>query len=179
MSKKKFDERDRDRVIKEIQKIAGIHLSPIGNYRKFFRGNDQKHYCVVGGYGDWHGLNKDFLAPLSAGEKDRILIIARMMRLRIELYAGSMNELIKNKNLLVWTKNTGSSEYQFDVEYRYIDKASIKQLPGYHLRKIHEFEYDPEKEDLVSAFRSMSEEQQEEVLAKLIAKSKSKEEPKL
>lgn len=178
MSQRKFDEYDRNEVVKEIQKILGIKLFPIGNYRKFFRGSDQKHYCIVGGYGDWHGLNKEFLMPLSSEEKDRILVIARMMRLRIELYAGSMNELIKNKNLLARTKNTGSSEYQFDVDYKYVGKASIKQLPGYHLKRIHEFEYDPGNDNLISRFQSMSEEQRQEFLTKLIASNRSKEEPK-
>lgn len=174
-SQRKFDEVDRNRVVKEVQKTLQITLSPIGRYRKYFKGDDQKNYCIIGGYGDWHGLQGEFLLPLASGEKDRVLVIARVLRNRMELYAASMQELIRNKDRLVIAKNSTGSEYQFDVEYKYKDRASIQRIPSFYLKKIHEFEYDRENGDFVSHFKSLSDGQKREFLERLIANSKIKE----
>lgn len=156
MPQKRFDEKDRRQVIEETEKALGIKLNRIGKYRKYFKGNDGKNYCILGGFGDWHGLQSELLNPMDSTETDRILIVARVLRNSVELYSSSMKALITNKNKLTYAKQSTGSEYQFDLIYRHSDEAFIKQFPEYRLKKFHEFKYSRVVNELMSEISTMS-----------------------
>ena len=50
----KFGDDERKQVIARLEALKNIKLLPVGNSKKFLKGSDGSHYCIVGGTGDWH-----------------------------------------------------------------------------------------------------------------------------
>jgi len=142
MPQKKVDHGIREKVIEETSKFLDIKLYIIEG-KTYFKGSDGKNYCIICGYGDWHGLRSERLEPIRSDEDDRVLIFAKVNAETIELYSASMRYLITNKDKLSYAKES-SSEYQFDLkyaEYKGQKRAYMGQLPNFALYKFHTFSY--------------------------------------
>jgi len=130
----KFDDVDRDKTINELEKHLGIKLKKVNQRRKYLEDESGRRYCIFGGK-EWHGIPHDVIEA----EKDRpysVIVFARKVTGRIDVYTGEFNTIIKNRNLLTKTK----TQYQFDLNVSG-DRASVKKIPNCHLKKLFSFPY--------------------------------------
>jgi hypothetical protein len=171
MAKLKFDETDRQKVIEAVESHFKVKLTPVGNRRKFLRDDTMRSYWVFGGYEDWHGIPAEMLDAEIRNNTDGILVVAKRGLRKIEIYAGRLSPLVKNKNLLSLTKK---GEYQFNVRTRG-ERLTILEVPEVSLHKIEAAEYPVrEKESekataaLKDAVRRMTPEQKAELLKELL-----------
>ena len=110
----KFNETDRDILIKEIEKIQGVSLSPIKPSRKLFKSNKNLTYLISGGTGFWHGINKQVVDILCSTDdiqdKENVFIVAKKYDTQIDVYVGSLFVFVKNLANLRKT-NTGGLQF--------------------------------------------------------------------
>ena len=52
MAAMKFGDDERKQVIARLEALKNIKLLPVKNSKKFLKGRDGSHYCIVGGTGD-------------------------------------------------------------------------------------------------------------------------------
>lgn len=164
MADQKFDDKDRKKVIQEIEQSLGIRLKRIGNFKKYLNGSDGNKYCVVGGYGGWHGLPGKVLEPISSREADRILVVARILKDRVELFRASMKPLIKYKSELT---KASKGEYQFDLKFLDSSRDRIflrQQIPGYFLERFHFYKYNRLQSDLIEYLETASQKELKETI---------------
>jgi len=164
---KKFSETDRRRVIKHLEEFLNIKLTPIGRSRKYLSGSDGRKYCILGGYGEWHGVPSEILTQDHAGAARTNIIVARLLTDRIELFLGPIEHLFNNKNLLPLNKQ---DEYQFHIKKVAADRMYINELPDFYLSKIYEFLYGSSDRNIArleDIIKTLSPEDREEVLSRL------------
>ena len=132
----KFDNHDRKRVVSEIQKIYDVTLRKVGRREKILKDESGKSYWVLGGTGDWHGIPKEMFVAEEKQHIEGLLIIAKRKVNSIDIFAGSLLSLLKNKNLLTVTEG----QYQFDISSKG-DNIILKKAPDVRLRKISTIDY--------------------------------------
>ena len=79
MTSQKFHAQDRRNVRGKVEKHYGVKLSPVGSHRKYLE-DEPETYCVLGGYGDWHGIPPDMIEEEEKRDKEGILVIASGQR---------------------------------------------------------------------------------------------------
>lgn len=153
----KFGDHERHGVILRLEAWKRIKLTPVRNYKKFLKGSDGSYYCIVGGSGDWHGIPKEVMEHGKKDSSNFYLVIARLLKTKIQIYVGSLKPLVDWRASLTRTKE---GDFQFDLKTPTDETLSIKQVPGAKFSKVAEFV------DNVSLFKQLSKEQQHDLLAK-------------
>jgi len=166
----KFDEYDRKKVITELEKSFHVKLSPIGRRRKYLRDATGRRYCVFGGYEDWHGIPEEIVEEEENLGGDSVLVIAKKYKQTIDIYYGTLKELIEGKDRLAFTKDR---QYEFNIRIQGA-RLFIREIPGFSLKKLGEATYsETEKanhktdDELLVIFQSLSPEKKEELLRQL------------
>ncbi len=154
----KFGDHERDRVIERVETLKNTKLTPVPNYKKFLKGSDESYYCIVGGSGDWHAIPKQVMEQAERNYSKFSLVIARLLRTKIEIYEGPIKPLVDSRCSLTRTEQ---GDYQFDLNIPTDETLSIKQISGARFRKVDEFV------DNVTIFRQLSKAEQEKLLAKV------------
>lgn len=135
MTMKRFGDAERSRAVYELEKALNVKLIPIRPYKKWLRDNDGNRYCLVGGYGDWHGIPSEVLSPQQERGKTQ-LVVVRMLKDKAELYIGPLDPLVENKHML---PRSSGGEYHFNIRSASGGCLRIMELSGYSLKKILEF----------------------------------------
>lgn len=131
----RFDDVDRDKTIDELEKYLGIKLKKVNaRRRKYLEDRSGRRYCIFGGE-EWHGIPHDIIEA-ERERPDSVIVFARKVTGRIDVYTGEFNTIIKNRDLLTLTK----AQYQFDLNVSG-DRASVKKIPNCHLKKLFSFPY--------------------------------------
>lgn len=113
--KRKFDDTDRRKVILELEKHFNIKLKPIGKFKKFFQANDGYKYCVLGGWGAWHGIPKSIINQNDAEIQSTKLIFAKKSLDQISLFFAPFAPLVENKHKLTVNKQ---GDYHFNLVHK-------------------------------------------------------------
>lgn len=132
----KFDDVDREKTIDELEKYLGIKLKKVSQRRKYLEDESGRRYCIFGGE-EWHGIPHDVIEA-ERDRSDSVIVFARKVTGRIDVYSGEFNIIIKNRNLLTKTKT--KTQYQFDLNVSG-DRASVKKITNCHLKKLFSFPY--------------------------------------
>ena len=61
MASRKFDERERKKVVRELETALGITLSLVGRRRIYRADEAGRRYLILGGYGEWHGVPSEIV----------------------------------------------------------------------------------------------------------------------
>ena len=169
--KQKFGDTERRRVIEELEKLFSMKLTPIKSYKKYLSGTDGKKYCIVGGYEEWHGVPDEVIVQDQAGIAKTVLVVAVVLRDKIEMFLGPIEPLAKNRDMLTLVSGGG---YQFNIKSTFGGRMYIKELSDYSLSKIQEFSYSPREKDkeksmhgLVKEFKRLSPQARERFLMEL------------
>jgi len=88
MADVKFSDDERDAVVRSLEKLRGIKITRIGSKKKFFKGTDNLHYCIIGGRDDWHEIPEEVMTQEKESSKSVFLVIARWLKTKIEVYGG-------------------------------------------------------------------------------------------
>ena len=165
MADMKFGNDERKQVIVRLEALKNIKLLPVGNSKKFLKGSDGSHYCIVGGTGDWHGIPKEVLEQGNKDSANFYLVIARWLKTEIQIYMGPLKPLIDRRESL--TKNY-RGDFQFDLNTPTNNILSIKQVPTATFRMVDKFA------DPLSQFKLLSKETRDQLLAAAGVSSKAK-----
>ena len=138
MKTPKFGNHERKRVISEVERHFKVKLHKAGNRDVYLKDEAGKTYWVIGGIGDYHGVPKELFAE-EAKNIGGVLVIAKQKTTTIDIYSGSLYQLIKDKGLLTVT----DCQYQFDICTK-DEIMKLKQAPDVRLIKISTIEYTQE-----------------------------------
>ena len=127
----KFDEQDRKKVISEVEKHFGVHLSRVGSHRKFLEDSSHRTFLVLGGYEDWHGIPPDMLEEEEKRNSNGVLVVAKRHTNSIDVFSGPLQTLIDNKSKL---SHTQKGNYQFHIHILG-SHLFIKEIPSLSLAK--------------------------------------------
>ncbi len=147
MPKDKFDELDRDRVIREAEQHLGVRLSRSRRRPKILTDDAGNTFVVLGGVGEWHGLPKELVEHRQEGT----LVITKRTGERLRVFTGPLGPLVRNADRL---HAHDSGDFSFNVALRY-DHAVIQEIPGARLSLLCEFVYTPEDKDRDQEIREL------------------------
>lgn len=172
MSAKKFDNIDRKRVIQTVEDHFKVTLSKVGRRPKWLQDKAGRNYWVLGGYGEWHGIPEEMVDAEIAAPMDGVLVIAVRKKASMDVFAGSVGELVKGRGKLYRARKT-TGDYQFT--YRAGGSHLIvDQLPGFSLEQIGALPYEADEKEkdiavdnVTKLFEKMSKEEREELLRSL------------
>ena len=112
MATKKFDNPDRNRVIRAVEEYYGVKLVKAGRRPKWLQDESGRNWWVLGGYGGYHGVPEDMMeAELQASTSGMLIIAVRKLP-DIEIFSGPVGQLCKNRHNLYRAWNT-TRDYQF------------------------------------------------------------------
>ena len=149
----KFDNLDRDLVIKEIQERCGVKLKKMRDRTKWLRDESGRNWWVLGGLGTWHGIPEEMMADERRTQVEGVLVIAYKKLTSIDVFKGPLGPLVSASNGLPGATQPGS-QYYFNVEpsrtrmrcievpkvvldrldtipYSAEDKARVRRLAGF------------------------------------------------
>jgi len=162
--KNKFDNVDRQLVLRHLKKIIDRTLLKVGTSKIYFHDNSGSYYCILGGIDYWHGIPKEIIDSKINSYDEAFLVFAKKYRHRIELFMESIQPVIKNRGRL----NFNNEKYFFNIKSIESNYLSIRELPNYHLKKIGEFSYSDKTRESVrksnelnKLFQNMSEDELE------------------
>jgi hypothetical protein len=171
-----FDDYDRKKVISELEKNFQVKLSSIGRRKKYLRDAAGKRYCVFGRSGDWHGIPEEIVQAEESSPGDSVLVIAKKYMKSIDIYCGSLGNLIKEKSRMTFTKDR---QYEFNIQLQG-SSLFIKEISGLALTKLGESQYsEVEKksekvtDEVMAIYKKLSTEQKEQLRKALSLKTKS------
>lgn len=130
----KFTKKDRQLVIKELERIQKVKLEPFPVSQKLFTDKDSKFYCIFGGTGDWHGVPAPLMAQIERNASRTLLVVAKKYTTRINICVTSAEGFVANKIKLPRTRVGG---YQFHTVVEE-DGVRLFQIPEVELKKISE-----------------------------------------
>jgi hypothetical protein len=147
MPEDRFDELDRERVIREVERHLGVKLSRAGSRRIELTDDTGNTFVVLGGVGEWHGLPKELVKH----RKEGTLVIAKRTSERIRVFTGPMGPLVRNAGKL---HVHDSGDFSFNLAWRH-DHAVIQEVPSARLSLLCEFVYTREDKDKEQNIREL------------------------
>jgi hypothetical protein len=135
----KFDEADREAVIRAIEDRLGVRLSPVGRRRKWLRDGDGRSYWVLGGYGEWHGIPEEMIDAEAKNPTTGMLVIANRKREALQVFVGPVDPVVRNRHRLYRARKT-TGDYQFTLTQKGA-RLHINQVPGFALTELSTFGY--------------------------------------
>lgn len=139
----KFDETDREKVISEIENLFKVTLTRFGQRRKSLSDQNGKSYWVIGGYENWHGIPPDMLTEEKKRSTNGILVVAKRYTSKIDIFIGSLQQLVDNDSFLSHTQN---GDFQFNIDIRG-DRLLVKEIDGLTLTKLGASTYSQEEKE--------------------------------
>lgn len=158
MTNVKFSADERGPVIKRLETLRNIKLSAVGRSKKFLKGTDGLHYCIVGGTGDWHAIPKEVMDQENKNQSTVYLVIARWLKTKIEIYGGLLKPLFELRGSL---PRNEKGDFQFNLKMPTNGVLSLKEAPGVLFNKLDEF-----SPPNLSLFKTLPEETQRALLKK-------------
>ncbi len=137
----KFGDVERENIISYLESLLKIKLKPVGNRKKFCNGSNGNYYCIVGGTGDSHSIPKEVMDVCIQYTDKSYLIVARLLKTKMDLYLGPMKPLIESRIILP-SIGKGGDHYGFSINTPSSNQIGIKQVGSCHLEKIGEFPYE-------------------------------------
>ncbi len=132
MATQKFDSNDRRHVITQLEKKLGVNLEQIGSYQKYMRDIEGKRYCILGGYGNWHGIPREIVEREEREGQESVLVVAKRYDQHIDIFLGPLQPLVQNKLSLAYTRQ---GQFEFNTEISG-SRMKIRKVPGLILRKL-------------------------------------------
>lgn len=153
MAQGKFDEIDRQKVIKAVESAYNVALSPVGRRRKHLQDQSGRPFWVFGGYDHWHGIPKEMMTIDTRRAAQGVLVIALRYSSRIDIYSGTLAPLIQERNRLPKTEK----DYQFNLKFdaNTHESITIREISGLHLNKISTIIYDNASKEADSAVNTL------------------------
>lgn len=143
ISRKKFDETDRQAVIDMLSRHFGVRLQPVGRRRKWLRDDAGRKFWVLGGYEDWHGIPEEMMDAEVISPSRGYIVIAIRHCSTIEVFIGPLTSLVAARAHLSRASQT-TGDYQFKVEKK-VEKHGtrllIKQVPNAALSELTTFSF--------------------------------------
>ena len=140
---KKADEYDRRAVIREVERIFNVKLSPVGRRRKFLQDQNGKHYLILVGIDSWHGIPKKLLTEARSSAQPTCFIVAQVRLVDIKIYIGQLDEEMYSRFASSCQKNQS-----LFLNFRDIgDSLLIKEFPDYSLCLLSTIPYTREHKD--------------------------------
>ncbi len=140
----KFTDKDRDLVIKELEKIQKTTLEQLKPSRKLFKDNNGLFYLISGGTEDWHGISANIFDQMQKYDKEGAFIVVKKFKTKMDICIGSLSILIKNKNKLI---KTGKGVYQFHNVITE-DGLYLLEIPKLYCNKVAEVKFSSSIKDL-------------------------------
>lgn len=140
MTSVRFDEIDRRAVIDSLSRQLGVRLTVVGRRRKWLKDEFQRHYWVIGGYGEWHGIPAEMMDAEVASPSGGILAIAMRLRQAIQIYVSPLAPFVDARSALNRARKT-TGDYQFTYTKRGIHLV-IDQAPSIALSDLTGFSFD-------------------------------------
>lgn len=106
----KFDDLDRNQVIKEIQEHESVDLQKVGNRPKWLRDASGRNWWVLGGRELWHGIPEEMMEHEKCSEVEGMLVIAYKKLTCIDVFKGPLGPLVSASN------EHPRRTYNFDVK---------------------------------------------------------------
>ncbi len=134
----KFTDQDRKLVIQELEKIQQVKIEPIKPSRKLFKDTNGLFYLISGGTENWHGINANIMELLKDLNTESAFIVAKKYQTRVDIFAGSLIEFLRNKEKLVKTQKgayqfhcvlTGKGLYLEEVNNFYCNEIGRIEFP--------------------------------------------------
>ena len=110
----KFDNLDRDRVIRAVQEHFDIHLKRVGSRRKWLRDESGRNWWVLGGKDDYHGIPEDMMEGERHARTEGMLVIAWREVGSIDAFSGPLGSLVSTRDKLYRAART-TGDYQFEA----------------------------------------------------------------
>ena len=174
MSKRKFDELDRQRTIKELERQFGVKLSQCGSRRKSLTDESGNTFWVLGGYEEWHGIPKDMIEAERHSDRDGTMVIAKRTEQTIKIFTGPLQPLVCNAGRLPVNQD---GDFQFNLIWKRC-QAVIDELSEVNLDLLAEVDYpldekeqDRKKNEFLKEFMKLSPEQRSAILKSLKEKN--------
>lgn len=158
MPDQRFDELDRERVVADLETRFAVKLSPIGAWRKYFEDEARSPYVILGGSGDWHGIDNKILIDARTRLPGR-LIVAKLRTKRMEVYCAPLSTLLENEMNLTISQR---GDRQFNLKWT-DRQPHIKEVPAARLELLAELPYS-RPEMARQAFEALSKEEREAML---------------
>ena len=129
----KFDNTDRAAVIRLIEQAFDVKLKKADRLQKWLRDETGRHWCVIGGIGDFHGIPKQIMECEREGAADDQLVLAKKLVDRLDVYAGSLRPLIDARNCLHRRERDCAYLFNINVKSGHI---RVNKAPNVVLKKI-------------------------------------------
>ena len=111
----KFDNLDRDLVIKEIQERCGVKLKKVRGGFKWLRDESGRNWWVLDGIDTWHGIPEEMMEDERRTQVEGVLVIAYKKLTSIDVFKGPLGPLVSASNGLPGATQPGS-QYHFNVK---------------------------------------------------------------
>ena len=150
----KFNNEDRQILIKELERIQGVKLNPINGVSKMYISNNGHVYLIQGGKGFWHGVSEKNITQLKEMDiktEKGILVIAKKYHTQLDIYVGSLQLFALNIGRLIPTSKSGLQFHCQLIE----DGLFIEEIPELICNKVHTIYY-PDHKRNIELFRQNS-----------------------
>ena len=128
----KFINKDREKVIAELEAIQKTRLLPIEG-RTLFADAHGAPYLILGGSSTWHAIRPSIVERLRGGENG-FLVVTKKYRSRMDVCLGPLAAFMSNLHHLK-TNQQGQVQFHILVEE---DGLSVAEFPEFHLNKVKE-----------------------------------------
>ena len=142
---RKFDNLDRDCVIRAIQEHCGVKLQRVGSRSKWLRDESGRNWWVLGGRGGWHGIPEEMMEDEKQAQLEGRLVIAEKKLANLELFEGPLSRLVNARDRLYRAAQT-NGDYQFTVEVKG-DAMRCAQASDVVLRRIASTPFSDEQKE--------------------------------
>ena len=127
----KFGERERNHVVRFIEKTKDCKITRLGKRRKFFGDDSGRHWWILGGvprqgWDGWHGIQSDVMQS-EHFDGEGTLVVAVWYESTIDIFAAPLSELFAAKESLYLSK---------EGNYRFSCRAQAENLEIYGRREI-------------------------------------------
>ncbi|MDE0149587.1 MAG: hypothetical protein OXM58_14540 [Rhodospirillaceae bacterium] len=138
----KFDDLDRDRVVKEIEERCRVALEKAGRRPKWLRDDSGRNWWVLGGQANWHGIPEEMIQNERRAQVEGVLVIADRKRASIDVFKGPLGPLVSASDGF----RRPSGDYSFNVKICG-DRMWIKEAPNAVLHRLDTIPYSAEDKE--------------------------------
>jgi len=143
MKVEKFTDKDRDLVLRELERIQKVKLIPVKSTKKFFVDENGLPFLIFGGKDDWHGLSANGMKELGNYQKEGAFVVVKKFRTKMEINIGSLSVFYSNRSKLLLTSK-GSFQFHCVITE---DGLYIEEIPDLYCNKISEIYFPNQTKD--------------------------------
>ena len=138
----KFDDLDRDRVVKKIEERCSVTLKKVGRRSKWLRDEAGRNWWVLGGQANWHGVPQEMIEDERRAEVGGVIVIADRKRVSIDAFKGPLAPLVSASDRF----RHPSGVYNFNVKICG-DRMWVKEAPNAVLHRLDTIPYSAEDKE--------------------------------